>query len=373
MSPARWSLKVGSVFGIPIRLHATFLLLVAWLVSWAASRGQDIGLWLVAFFLVFGSLLCHELGHAVAARLLGVRTREIVLYPVGGQARLESPPGGIAELIIALAGPLVSFVLFLLAFGTSVAAGARASGGASSTLLSVLQTANLLLSLINLTPAFPMDGGRALRGFLSFTLGEPLATRIASGVGQVLAVVVIVVALVAPAVDLSLRLGLVLLASFVLVGCQQELLLQRQWSRLRGRFAREAMMTRFLSVRPQDSLELVARLLLAGTQREFPVIDGWGRVAGIVDRSTLYSGLLEGGRQTAVLEVMRREVASVAPEAPLEEVVQRLHAGAGLVVVQHEQHPVGIITLEKLGQLVDLLETLERSPGERGARPAEEA
>jgi Zn-dependent protease len=139
---------------------------------------------------VFGCVLLHELGHALMARRFGINTRDITLYPIGGVARLERMPRAPgAELLIALAGPAVNFVLaagllFLLFLGAGEVGFMSIPGVFLETLLSI----NLMLGLFNLIPAFPMDGGRVLRALLSGWLGRMQATVIAATVGKTLAV-----------------------------------------------------------------------------------------------------------------------------------------------------------------------------------------
>src|SRR5262245_10478834 len=111
-----WALQVGRVLGIPIRIHFAFLLLVGYFAVRAASAGQSVPGWVAFILLVFTCVVLHELGHATMARAFGVRTREIVLYPIGGIARLENIPTGVAELLIALAGPAVNVVLAMFIF-----------------------------------------------------------------------------------------------------------------------------------------------------------------------------------------------------------------------------------------------------------------
>ncbi len=182
----KWSFKLGRFAGIDTYVHATFLLLIGW-AAWAAYSGA--GTWLavvlgVAFLLaVFGSVLLHELGHALMARRYGIRTRRIILSPIGGLAQLEGMPANPRhELAVALAGPAVNFalagVLWLLGAGASAGFG----------LLNGLMWANLTLGLFNLVPAFPMDGGRALRAFLATRMGDLDATEIAARVGKTAAV-----------------------------------------------------------------------------------------------------------------------------------------------------------------------------------------
>ena len=183
----KWSWKLGRFAGIDAYVHASFLLLVAW-AAWAAYQGAGTGLaaLLGVVFLVgvFASVLLHEFGHALTARHYGIRTRRIVLWPVGGVAQLEGQPGSPRqELHIALAGPAVNFVLAAGLFATVSLFGLPWSG-----LLASLMIANLTLGLFNLVPAFPMDGGRVLRAVLATRMGGRRATEIAVKVGRVAAV-----------------------------------------------------------------------------------------------------------------------------------------------------------------------------------------
>lgn len=185
----KWSWKLGRFAGIDTYVHATFLLLLGW-AAWSAWTGAGTGLAVaygVLFLLaVFGSVLLHELGHALTARRYGIRTRRIVLSPIGGIAQLEGMPRRPRqELAVALAGPAVNFVL---AAGLWLVLPLFASAPFVFELLGGVLVANLMLGTFNLLPAFPMDGGRALRAFLAERKGSLQATEIAARVGRVLAV-----------------------------------------------------------------------------------------------------------------------------------------------------------------------------------------
>jgi Zn-dependent protease len=140
---------------------------------------------------IFGCVVLHEFGHALAARAYGIATRDITLYPIGGVARLdrmsEDPD---EEIVIALAGPAVNVVIaFGLGMGLALGGYSLVAGPASTALgaafVHQLLVANVILVLFNLVPAFPMDGGRVLRAFLAKTYGRLRATEIATQVGMV--------------------------------------------------------------------------------------------------------------------------------------------------------------------------------------------
>lgn len=181
----RMSWKLGRVSGIDVFLHPTFLLLLAFVGLRSGGMGS---IFLVSA--VFGCVLLHELGHALAARRFGIETEDITLYPIGGVARLRRMPRAPgAELLIALAGPAVN-VLIVLALVATRSLGLTDPVGSSSVLGAFrddLIAMNLGLALFNLIPAFPMDGGRVLRALLSGWIGRARATLIAAGIGRALA------------------------------------------------------------------------------------------------------------------------------------------------------------------------------------------
>ncbi len=243
---AGWSVRVGSLLGIPIRIHFTFLLLLLWFGTVSSGQGDGFLGGVVFMLLLFGCVVLHELGHAVMAKRFGVETREIVLYPIGGVARLDRIPPGKAELLIALAGPAVNAVLAALLFGWLILRQVRAPGSPMELLTDApvvwqLLTANLTLFFFNLIPAFPMDGGRVLRATLSLFLGEDRATGIAATVGQGMAILFAALALFPPPV----KPMLLLIAIFVFLGAGQEAAFQRHRTAVRGLTARAAMVTRF--------------------------------------------------------------------------------------------------------------------------------
>ena len=369
MTPGRGgSLQLLQLFGIPIRVHFTFLFLVVLVAALAANTGQHPALALMQLVLLFVCVVAHELGHALMARRFGVTTQEIVLYPIGGIARLSHIPSGFAELAIAAAGPLVSLSIAIAATGVAASLGvpvgsvaasmaAAALGQPSETtalgpmagLLVTLVIGNAMLFLFNLLPAFPIDGGRMLRATLTFVVREENATSIATAIGQGTALLLVLIAI------LSRNLILLLIALFVFVGAGQEAAMNRSRLMVRGRTAGEAMMTRFETLKPQDSLEWAARLCLATHQRHFPVVDAWGRVAGLLDRAALLGGLSTYGRDAAVLEAMRRGVEGVPPSTPLEEVLRRLLSSQQeTMLVVEDERLLGMLDLDKVSQFVEV-------------------
>jgi len=180
----RWSWNLGRVAGIDLFLHPS-VLLVFFLASGVMPSWLETIALVVA---VFGSILLHELGHALMARRYGIETADITLYLFGGVARLERMPRSPGpELLIALAGPAVNFAIVLALAGLTGLA--DFVGIPYPELVTSLLKINLGLGLFNLLPVFPMDGGRVLRAILSGPLGRVRATEIAATLGRVIAVV----------------------------------------------------------------------------------------------------------------------------------------------------------------------------------------
>ena len=180
-----WSWNLGRLFGIDTRVHASFLLLLVW-AGWSSytSAGTLLAALLgVAFMVaVFASVVAHELGHALTARNFGIATRQILLLPIGGVAQIEAKhmrPR--VELLVALAGPVVSFLLA----GSLFTFAAIAGDVSPDSFLGSLAWTNLGLAVFNMLPAFPMDGGRVFRAALSSRIGHLRATRIAATIGKV--------------------------------------------------------------------------------------------------------------------------------------------------------------------------------------------
>lgn len=365
-----WSLTIGRALGIPIRIHVTFVLLVVWYGFHSTQAGHRLSLALFFLCALFGCVVLHELGHAAMARRFGVRTREIVLYPIGGIARLENMPGGFAELAIALAGPAVNLVLAVLLGAATVAVG---NGFAwpvplvkPGQLLPLLFWINVALFAFNLIPAFPMDGGRALRALLALAGPEQRATRIATTVGQGFAMLFGLLGL------LQGNIMLMFIALFVFIGATQEAAIHRQQRMLVGRTAREAMISRFETLAPGDSLRAAAQHLLATHQQDFPVVDAWNRVAGMLSRGRLMEGLARHGDTAGVLEIMARDVPAISPDADLERVLQLLRERPDRpVMVMEGDRAIGMITLENLVEFIEISRRTEHAGADSRARAAD--
>ncbi len=176
------SLKIGTAFGIPVRIHWTFLLLPYLL----AFLGNSPSVIVLGMAVVFGCVLLHELGHSLVARSFGIRVVDISFWPLGGLARMsEIPESPRIEGLVAIAGPAVNFLL--TGAGLLLLTLVLVLGLPGETLWRSFILLNLVQGLFNLVPAFPMDGGRVLRAFLARKRDWLSATEMAVRVGRVMA------------------------------------------------------------------------------------------------------------------------------------------------------------------------------------------
>ena len=211
------SVRVARLFGIDIRVHWTFLLLIALVALVSTDRSQFLMnlLWILA---VFGSVLPHELSHCFVARRRGAVVNDILLTPIGGMSEMQQIPQAPSdEAMIAVVGPLTSVALGLAIAGIGALTGARLWPPTlfAGSWFARLAWLNLALGGFNLLPALPMDGGRVFRALLARHHDRRTATRIAGRVARVLAVAMAVVGVL-------YDYWLVIIAIFVWVGARSE-------------------------------------------------------------------------------------------------------------------------------------------------------
>ena len=188
---------LGRAAGIEVRVHWSFFaapLYICW--EYRVLGLPTVSLLIILMLAVYGCILLHEFGHAIAARCFGVPTRDIIITPIGGLARLvRMPIKPIEELLITVAGPAVNLVIaglfYAFLYGTRQPMSLTGNGQELVAFPQLLMWANVVLFLFNLIPAFPMDGGRILRSSLSIFFGHQRATRAAVIIGKVFAVLFI--------------------------------------------------------------------------------------------------------------------------------------------------------------------------------------
>ena len=351
-----WSYSIGKYFGSELRVHATFFLLLMWIGVSAYNVGGAVAAAQNVLF-VLGLFLCvvlHEFGHALMARRFGIRTPDITLLPIGGVARLEKiPEEPLQEIWVALAGPAVNIAIWavlVLVLGPEASlSGLDTLDQAGSGFLAQLATVNLMLVLFNMIPAFPMDGGRVFRAALALWFGRQRATAIAAGAGQAIAMLFALSGL------LSGNLILLLVAFFVFAAATAENADTQLRLSAEGVEARDAMITSYEPLRPDDGLAAMSSALLRTTQHDFPVIDDSGRCLGFVTRDAIFHAAQAEGPIRAE-EAMIRDVPQVMLRAPLSSVLDALADGKSTVVAVTDPSGafVGYVDRENIGEFVVL-------------------
>ncbi len=349
-----WSFALGRLLGSELRVHVTFFLLLAW-VGFAAysSGGWPAAIENLIFVLaLFACVVAHEFGHALMARRFGIKTPDITLLPIGGLARLERmPEKPMQEVWVALAGPAVNVAIWLVLVGFGAGMPFETISQIDSAnigMLDRLAYINLLLAAFNMIPAFPMDGGRVFRALLCLRLDRVTATRIAALSGQMLAVGLGFYGLS------SGNPILVVIAVFVFFAANAESQDVALRSATRHVMARDAMITEFHALSPQDTLNTAAQAVIHTTQHEFPVLDDKGHLRGFVTRDHLFKALAgDHPRSDPAVSIMERNIPQVGLTAGLAKVLDGLHKGAPAVaVINRTGLMIGYITRENIGELM---------------------
>jgi Zn-dependent protease len=342
--------SVGSVrlLGVPVRLHFTFVLLLIGLVVIGLSSNQSPGNYTLFVLAVIASVLLHEFGHAFVSSLYGIRTLEIVMYPIGGVARLERPPKPWEEFWIALTGPVVNLAIavtiFAILYSQKRAINLFALVQPDANLADRIALANLVLAGFNLLPAFPMDGGRMLRAVLSRLKSEYEATRIATWSGRMLAISMGLYGFI----NMPM---LAFVAFFIYLGAANEGAASRGRSLTQGIPVRAAMMTEYHTLPHGATIREAANLLLSTSQQDFPIVLG-GQVLGLLGRNALLRGMAQEGPDSYIAGYMEREFSSVPPEKDLADVLPLMaHAGA-CVLVMEDDKLLGLLSSENLSQFL---------------------
>ena len=365
------AVRVASVFGIPVFVHASWLVIFV-LVAWTLATGyfpeqepnlSPLGYWtrgVVTSLLFFASILLHELGHSMVALRHGIPIRSITLFIFGGVARLaRDPQDGRTELKIAAAGPVVSILLGAAFYGL---ARLDVLGDAGRGVAGYLSVINFLVAVFNLVPAFPLDGGRLLRGLLWPSAGKGRATRTAARAGTVFAYVLI---------------GFGALWLFQGDG------LSGMWYVLIGWFLREASAGAYRDVRLDEALAgvtvadamlrefatLPAALSLAEAARDHFLRTGYGgypvvradHVVGLLCLRDVLKRSPEDRQTTSVQAAMLplNPAIVASPADPLMKAASQMaEAGTGRLLVMDQGRLTGLLTLQSVLRQVRVREQL---------------
>ncbi|MBA3913497.1 MAG: site-2 protease family protein [Acidobacteriales bacterium] len=357
-----WSIPAGRVFGVEIRIHLTFLFLLAfvWFTEATSLNTANPGRGLALVAIIFGSVILHELGHAFISMRAGIPAKAIVLLPIGGvtlldETRLPSTPASETwkrDIRIALAGPLVNLAIGLIAAAVVLSLIPQANLWAqpyvhSSNLPRSFVWVNLWLAIFNLLPAYPMDGGRVLRSVFSRTMDPVRATRRAISIGQTFATMFMLVGMI-------WNIWFTLVGFFLFVAAQLEDRSAVFQSVLESVRLEDVMLTDFATLSPADTLEDALEKAVHSLQDDFPVVRGSDMV-GVISRQRILDSLRSEGNGY-VQAVMNRIFEVAQKKESLASAFRKLTSrNLSIIPVVEDQRLVGIVTLQNLMHSMALL------------------
>jgi Zn-dependent protease/CBS domain-containing protein len=374
-----WSFRIGRLFGIPILIHFSFLLIIplfAWIIASQITTTTDLireiyavpidislitagsmpyVLGTVVSLGLFGGVLIHELAHSLVARRNGIRINSITLLIFGGVASMEDQlPDPMVELPMALVGPLTSLAVGIICSGLVYAApllsGNPAVAGVLIFVFGYLGVLNIILFGFNLLPAFPMDGGRVFRAWLAKRMPLHRATRIAADVGKGFAIIFGLIGIV------FLSPLLLLIAFFIYIGASQETVAVKYSVLLQDIRVGSIMSSPVITVGPALPVTKVIEMMYATKHLGFPVVEhdillGMVTVADVQRMPSIDRDAMQ------VRDVMRRGVIAVTPETPVVDVLRIMGAkDIGRVPVVDKDRLVGMVTRTDILKVVELKE-----------------
>ncbi|MCQ1538539.1 CBS domain-containing protein [Methanocalculus taiwanensis] len=372
------SLEIGRIFGIPVRLHITFLLVIplfAWIIGSQINLTVDFieGIFaipidrtiidsgfvpyilgaivaLTLFFCVF----VHELAHSLIARANGIQINSITLIIFGGVASMEETlPDPKVELPMAIAGPLTSLGLgiisWILAYSVGFLIQTPPVAGVLVYCFGYLAILNILLFAFNLLPAFPMDGGRVLRAWLAKRMPLHRATRIASDIGKGFAIIFGIIGI------FTFSFILIIIAFFIYIGAGQESSMVTTNFLLQDVTVGEIMSREVMSVEPALPLTGVIRLMYTTKHLGFPVIDR-GDLIGIITLADIHKTNDIDREAMQVRDVMSRQpIITISPSASVTEALRIMTMqNIGRIPVVEDGRIVGIVTRTDILTVLEL-------------------
>ncbi|KPK99625.1 MAG: hypothetical protein AMJ91_07125 [candidate division Zixibacteria bacterium SM23_73_3] len=303
---------------------------------------------MISIVFIFFCVILHEMGHSLMAIRYGIDVKDIVLLPIGGVSRMEEiPEDPKKEITISVVGPLVSFGLALLFFLIAKTTGQSISFKTLSlfggNLVANLFWINLILGTFNLIPAFPMDGGRVLRGILSTSMDSLRATKIAVNVGQVFAIFLFFF-------GIFFNWWMALIAIFIYLGAEGEERMVALRTTLGKSPVKLAMITDVHTISPGQTVGQVLENICHGFQQDFPVVER-GEVVGILTKEAIFSALHKHEKSALVRDVMQKEFVSTTEDASLSDIFKKMTTEKlSVMPVMKGKELRGMINLEQIGK-----------------------
>jgi len=362
------SIKIVQLFNIPVKLHWSFGSLIFYIIYIRYARNLE---WEEAAFLglsmlgLFFCVILHEYGHALTARKYGVETRDIILLPIGGFARLEKlPEKPIQEFYVAIAGPLVNAAivvllipLFYILFGHEIdwennfilSLLEIIDLGNPLCILPFLLLGNIMLVGFNLLPAFPMDGGRVFRSLLSIKLGRLLATRIAAYLGSAFGIFLIILGVY------TWQIILVFLGGFVLFVATQEYRMVKMEANLRRYFVSDIFRDQFTRISITDSMAVAIEQFTRKVEKNFLVFDEEGQLAGVLQEAFILEAIRKKDTEVPITNYLSQNYEQVYKTDNLDIILKKMQQREySILPVFDEELLVGVVDVTMMNNFLDL-------------------
>ena len=340
------SFKIGSIWGIPIELHLTFILLI--IAVFILFYPQIYSFILIIFLFIF--VFFHELAHSVVARHYGIKVRKIVLYPIGGVSEIEEiPEKPSEEWRMSVAGPLISLLVGVVLLGISLFTSPQMPTAIGSSLTATgnflfdLASLNLLLGAFNLIPAFPMDGGRVFRALLAERMKFSDATRYAVYLGKVFGIAMVVVGFLFPSYFLLILVGI-----FVYIGAGEEEEQTIVSTTLASVRVKDVMQSEVGAVRPDQTIAEALEVMFKSRYHD-ALVEKEGVFQGVVIWNEIIKVAPEQRSNLKVEQMPLKNISTYPDEAVLEAYKLMTKEKIDLLPVVARETPekvAGVVTSE---------------------------
>ena len=352
------SLRIGKFFGIPLKLHWTFGLIVIYVMFNVILNDSFWFLWYIA--MLFISVILHEYGHALTAKRFSINTRDIILSPIGGVARLENlPDKPWQEMLVAIAGPLVNlFIVLIIVLGLTITGKypylpenlIQVNSNSVPEFFRWVIIMNFSLFLFNLIPAFPMDGGRILRAGLAIKLGKPKATKIASIVGRVLAIGFIIFGILLHEENsLMFKYSLIFIGFVIFFMATREMkdtIVRENLSKL---FVKDFMRSAFTLIHAADFMCKPIELFRRTGESNFVVINGLNEIVGTMPSIFLTEAIKKKAYDEKVEQWISPAVQDINENETLLTAYEKMNTkGAGILLIVKDEKIEGVIDREAI-------------------------
>jgi Zn-dependent protease/CBS domain-containing protein len=341
------SFKIGSIWGIPIELHLTFILLI--IAVFVLFYPEIYSFVLILFLFIF--VVFHELAHSVVARRYGIKVRKIILYPIGGVSEIEEVPENPSiEWRMAVAGPLTSLIIgaALVAINYLIPIKIPLFPVSSSLLYTgnlLLDSGylNLLLGAFNLVPAFPMDGGRVFRALLAERMKFSDATKYAAYIGRIFGIIMVIL-------GLFFNIYLILIGVFVYIGASEEAEQTIVSTTLASVRVKDVMQSEVGAVRPDQTIAEAVEVMFKARYHD-ALVEKDGVFQGVVIWNEIIKVAPDQRNNLRVEQMPLKNSSTYPEEAVLEAYKLMTKEKIDLLPVVERETPtkvVGVLTSEAI-------------------------